>query len=576
MTSCGNSTRLLSTNPVIGLEAPNSLWNLLEPYRDGPRNLARAVARFVAEELIEYPVLLGEDSADVVDQVPKTLWPINTTCKDSLPFSELNWAAKHLALQRSNTLFPCPFEHQVLWENRDELLPLAAEVDLLAHRFSNVRQMIAPKATVGTRIASQLDPLDALLLTALVITCGTTVERARVPIEDGIVHSFRFKPEDWGGLWDSETGFASFEEASDFNIQSDKVEFVVEADVSEFYHRIPGRLVGVQFERMGIHPRRAECIARLLESVANVGIPVGPSVSAFLGEAVMAAVDNQLLSRGVRYVRFNDDFRFFCCSELQAREQLAVLEGALTALGLSMQREKTRICDATKYLEERHESREWWLRKLGREVITASDYEEAAKYKAKFSESAMAVLLKSIDGEHAPWLKLGRQAFRAITPEQKSNVIPHLLAEIERVWAFASDIAMALRYDTANEEWSELSGDVPGSLAVGASKASDQQTLEFALIWILDALQRRDWPERALLAPLLRILPTSSAARRELVMALKDVVDDSLLSLYGGSRWVDRCQARLGLSLSAEGTAVNETAAAQFETALTDAITAEQ
>lgn len=56
--------------------------------------------------------------------------------------------------------------------------------------------------------------------------CGRAMAAARVPIEDGIVHSFRFKPEDWGGLWDSKTGFASFEEASDTSIESGTVGFV--------------------------------------------------------------------------------------------------------------------------------------------------------------------------------------------------------------------------------------------------------------------------------------------------------------------------------------------------------------
>ncbi len=561
----------IRTTPVLGIEAPDSLWRVLQARQGGTRALLGAVDLWLSGERANYPTSLGEDNGVSPTVESKHLWPHDTRYSDSVAQPELSWAARHLSLDRSNTLFPRPFEHETLLLHQHELLPVAGQIDLLNHRFEEPRQVVAPKSTVGTRLASQLDPLDALLLTAFVGSCGELVERARVPIGDGIVHSFRFSPTTWGGLWDADTGYGTFEAATIANAEAGSVRFVVETDVADFYHRIPIQFIASQLERLGLHPRRAESAGALLGSIGDVGLPVGPSVSAFFAEVAMTAIDNQLLAAGIRYTRFNDDFRLFCRTEVQAVEHLVQLSEILAALGLTVQSEKTRVSAASEFRENRHKSSEWWLRKAGKDLVAIDAYDEPSEANVKLSHSATSVLLKSLSEDHVAWLKLTRPALRAIIPDHKPTVIPVLLTEIVRAWPLASDIAYVLR-GVSIEAHPRLR-EVPARFVAGVSKAKDQHALDFALLWILDALRREDWPERESLLPLLGSVPLTSVARRELLMALDDVVDHGV-SLSASDHWARRYEATRGRVSDVHGLHSTQTAADKFRRRLLEMIAA--
>lgn len=47
----------------------------------------------------------------------------------------------------------------------------------------------------------------------------------------------------------------------------------------------------------------------------SYGIPTGPIASNLLAEALLHKVDEYLLSYGFRFIRFIDDYYFFCSSD---------------------------------------------------------------------------------------------------------------------------------------------------------------------------------------------------------------------------------------------------------------------
>jgi len=89
----------------------------------------------------------------------------------------------------------------------------------------------------------------------------------------------------------------------------------------------------------------------------SYGILVGSAASRLIAETTISDIDQLLLSEGARYVRYSDDFRFFCNSEAEAYKYLTLIARALIDNhGLTLQQNKTKIVSIdvfrTKYLRE--------------------------------------------------------------------------------------------------------------------------------------------------------------------------------------------------------------------------------
>ena len=56
---------------------------------------------------------------------------------------------------------------------------------------------------------------------------------------------------------------------------------------------------------------------------------VGSAASRLIAETAISDIDQLLLSEGARYVRYSDDFRFFCNSEAEAYKYLTLIARAL-------------------------------------------------------------------------------------------------------------------------------------------------------------------------------------------------------------------------------------------------------
>src|SRR5205823_3816667 len=124
------------------------------------------------------------------------------------------FAIKLSAKDGGSSFFPKAFEFFALRDAWDSVGRSFARVDLARHVPSGKRSYLAPRGTFGLREATELSPIDTILYTALAREIGSQVEGVRVPVERGIVHSYRFKPEEGGGLWDRNWSFSSFEAAT--------------------------------------------------------------------------------------------------------------------------------------------------------------------------------------------------------------------------------------------------------------------------------------------------------------------------------------------------------------------------
>ena len=279
--------------------------------------------------------------------------------------ASLDWALKHIERYGDTDIFPIPFEYQAVrhcWEaglgfgeiRARGFRELLRAADLSAWALRPQRRCIAPKNLYGFRIATQLDPVDALLFAALIYELGEEIEAARIPTVDEIVHSYRFKPTDDGEMFDPSIGYRTFLKKSKRRAESNEARYVVTADIADFYPRIYSHPLENALPVVTAKSSHINALLRFLGQLnqgVSYGLPVGPSGSRLLAELVLSDVDRLLLSEQISFVRFVDDYRIFCGSERDAFDALAKLANSLFENhGLTLQQHKTKIIRVDDYL----------------------------------------------------------------------------------------------------------------------------------------------------------------------------------------------------------------------------------
>ncbi|MCM3733821.1 RNA-directed DNA polymerase [Fictibacillus nanhaiensis] len=278
-----------------------------------------------------------------------------------LRMDSLEWALKHIENYGDTDIFPVPFEYKAIrhvWDTNIRELPSGTTLkeflrnqDMLQWNVRDFRRSLTPKHKFGFRLSTQLDPLDTLVYLALVYEIGQDIEQKRIPVDRNVSFSYRFNPNDDGRMFDSEIHYGSFlnycEEKVDEFVGDDTIEYVVVADIADFFPRLYLHPLENALSSCTTKSNHARAIKRLLNSwnySISYGIPVGQDASRLLAELTLNDIDEGLLSEGIDFCRYVDDFRIFCSSEKEAYQQLALLaEMLFENHGLTLQQHKTRI-----------------------------------------------------------------------------------------------------------------------------------------------------------------------------------------------------------------------------------------
>lgn len=261
---------------------------------------------------------------------------------------ELDWALKH-ALELGDTdIFPDVFEFQAISDDWVNIKKSIQAIDILDWKVKPFRRCLVPKHRFGFRISTQLDPLDFLVFTALIIEIGKKLEAVRVPAIDNIVHSYRFAPNADGHMFSDQYTYQSFQKTSQMICDRSASSHVVIADIADFFPRLyTHRIDNALDSALGIGHMHAKALKDLIAHWAgsySYGIPVGSAASRLIAEVTIADIDQILLSEGITYVRYSDDFRIFCKSEAEAYKALTLIARSLLENhGLTLQQNKTKI-----------------------------------------------------------------------------------------------------------------------------------------------------------------------------------------------------------------------------------------
>lgn len=272
----------------------------------------------------------------------------------------LNWALKHALARGDTDIFPSAFEFPALENDWSEVSRTLQAGDIVAWNVRPARRCLAPKHKFGFRISTQLDPLDFIIYTALLYEVGAKLEARRVPAAQRLVHSYRFAPNADGRMFSEDWSYRTFQRQSLAACRKG-AKYVAVADVADFFPRISTHRIDNALDAaLGIGHLHGTVLKRLVSQWAGTysfGVPVGSAASRLLAEVTIGDVDQALLAEGVEYVRYSDDFRFFCKTESEAYRCLVLLARFLWENhGLTLQQHKTRVVSAerfrTTYLRE--------------------------------------------------------------------------------------------------------------------------------------------------------------------------------------------------------------------------------
>src|SRR5437867_3641496 len=128
----------------------------------------------------------------------------------SLSEAALEWALKHLLRFGDSDILAVPIEYHAILGDWVEVKKWLLAIEVALHEPRPLLRFLVPKPEGGYRVATRLDPLDALIYTALVYDFVPRPEKSRIPRRRRIACSYRLAPKADGTLFDADSGWEDF------------------------------------------------------------------------------------------------------------------------------------------------------------------------------------------------------------------------------------------------------------------------------------------------------------------------------------------------------------------------------
>lgn len=272
----------------------------------------------------------------------------------TLTDNSLEFAREHINKFYDSDFFPKPAEYGAIWHFWGDVKKELMSKNVGKMMLSPPRTMTIPKSSAGFRVVHQLEPLDAIVYTALAYEVASDVEAARIPPDQNVACSYRIKIQD-GSFFANEAGWNTYINKIEELAATHK--HVLATDITDFYNQIYLHRLQNAIEYSNKNKKNiADDIERFITTLngkASKGVPVGPAPSIIMAEAVLIDVDAFLRNEGFAHTRYVDDFRIFSNSTES-------LEGVLERLTLylyenhrlTLSSEKTQIAEAADFVQK--------------------------------------------------------------------------------------------------------------------------------------------------------------------------------------------------------------------------------
>jgi hypothetical protein len=372
----------------------------------------------------------------------------------------LDFAQRHIRSFYDTDFYPKPFEYRALWYFWKDVKKYLLATPLAALFSAPPKTVAWPKARGGYRVVHQLEPLDAITYIGLVHAVAQQISDARMGPE--IACSYRIDL-DHSSFFSEGSGFSVYRRRCEQ--LSEKYEYVLSTDISDFYNQIYLHRVGNAVESAAPSTsagKEIEAFISRLNNKASQGIPVGPSPSVILAEALMIDVDQHILNAGFEHVRYVDDIRIFSDSKKSLEiflEELVIYLHDVHRLNIVG--EKTGVRKTSEFLHSELQN-QYQLEKLDilRDIEVANPYsmhyefnddevaEEDEGEDGEENERSPGEVLRDALTRARNFGLLDLAVIRAIIRRAKAHVFPDLAAplidDIEFFAPAANDVALYL------------------------------------------------------------------------------------------------------------------------------------
>ena len=203
-------------------------------------------------------------------------------------------------------------------------------------------RIYTPKASGLQRPISLLHIEDQIVLQAFANLYARLLRERRKNVERKVVFSNLLNTNDSiFFVQDWRKGFTLLKKQIN-KIHGSGYEWVGHFDLSAFYDTVSHDLVGKTLTQRGAHNDLIflleKCLSKLTHSSKSCqhshGIPQGPIASDVLAEFLLLPIDEQLMQKRIKYVRYVDDIRIFGRTENEVRKAALYLEETCRERGL--------------------------------------------------------------------------------------------------------------------------------------------------------------------------------------------------------------------------------------------------
>jgi reverse transcriptase-like protein len=282
------------------------------------------------------------------------------------------------------TFLPEPPEFTLVRKNWKNTKAFLTSIDLDTYEGYSPIRSFAPKSRLNVRRVSLLHPYDFIFYTSLALAMKEGIAKSRLSADR--VFSYRTEKTSIKQLYAASPSFKEFKAAAAKRVTANPEGFIGVTDIADFFPRIyQHRLINaLEATTAGTQRDKIRALEKMLfrfSEGTSYGIPIGPPASRLLAEAVLIDVDSTLISYGVDFIRFVDDYVIFSERPQDAEYAIRVLgETLFLNHGLTLQTAKTKVMSAADYSEKYltlHSEKEENRRKLF-EMLGDSIYEETS------------------------------------------------------------------------------------------------------------------------------------------------------------------------------------------------------
>ncbi|MDZ8066754.1 MAG: RNA-directed DNA polymerase [Nostoc sp. DedQUE08] len=391
--------------------------------------------------------------------------------------TSLEWALKHLTRYYDSDFYPKSFEFEAIAYYWVQVKNYILNLELLDYTPRTPFASLAFKVNRTFRVVHQLDPVDALIFTALVYEITQIIEDYRIPVCDRIACSYRIKTDVNGSFFEKDDdGWTNYIEKSDELANSYPDGFVLLCDITDFYNQIYLHRIQNIVSEAGSSPyyEHATVLEKFLMGLntnTSRGIPVGPMASMVLAEAIMGDIDKKIATFTRDFTRWVDDIRIFFSSKEQAQFLLHELTRYLyTSHRLVLSDHKTQIITVNEFRRKYHKSQEKIEKEAVLErfagylhekriklsnpypsILESNDKEAAINFemlesdeKFKIITAAYEELFVKIIGAEYLDLGLTRYLLRQATSYRYRNLVPIVLDNFETLLPVIREVVIYL------------------------------------------------------------------------------------------------------------------------------------